>query len=52
VGLRDYPVRGWRGWHHHAALVMMAMLFLWQERQAVRSEQPLLSCADVVRLLG
>ena len=52
VGLTDYQVRGWRGWHHHAALVMMAMLFLLQERQAVRSEQPLLSCADVVRLLG
>jgi SRSO17 transposase len=52
VGLTDYQVRGWRGWHHHAALVMMAMLFLLQEREAARSEQPLLSCADVVRLLG
>jgi len=52
VGLTDYQVRGWRGWQHHAALVMMAMLFLLQEREAVRSEQPLLSCVDVVRLLG
>lgn len=24
AGLGDYPVRGWRGWHHHLAQVMMA----------------------------
>jgi SRSO17 transposase len=52
VGLTDYQVRGWRGWQHHAALVMMAMLFLLQEREEARAEQPLLSGADVVRLLG
>jgi SRSO17 transposase len=28
VGLDDYEVRGWRGWHHHMTLVMMAMWFL------------------------
>jgi len=27
MGLADYQVRGWRGWHHHVALVMIAMLF-------------------------
>lgn len=24
-GLGEYQVRGWRGWHHHATLVMMAL---------------------------
>jgi SRSO17 transposase len=28
VGLEDYEVRGWRGWHHHMTLVMLAMWFL------------------------
>jgi len=25
----DYQVRGWRGWHHHIALVILAMFYLW-----------------------
>jgi len=28
LGLDAYEVRGWRGWHHHMTLVMMAMWFL------------------------
>lgn len=32
VGMADYQTRGWRGWHHHMALVMLALLFLMQER--------------------
>jgi FOG: Transposase len=27
AGLGDYRVRGWNGWHHHTALVMLAMVF-------------------------
>lgn len=28
VGLDDYEVRGWPGWHHHTALVILAHCFL------------------------
>ncbi len=28
LGLDAYEVRGWRGWHHHMTLVMLAMWFL------------------------
>lgn len=28
VGLDDYEVRGWRGWHHHITLAMLALWFL------------------------
>ena len=52
VGLNDYQVRGWRGWHHHMALVMMAMLFMLKEKVTTQEDIPLLSCADIEILLA
>lgn len=52
AGMADYQVRKWRGWQHHMALVMMAMLFMLQQRQEHRSELPLLSCSDIETLLA
>lgn len=52
VGLDDYQVRGWRGWHHHMALVMMAMLFMLKEKVTNQKDIPLLSCADIEILLA
>ncbi|MFO1424076.1 MAG: hypothetical protein U1F70_10560 [Candidatus Competibacteraceae bacterium] len=52
VGLGDDPVRGWRGWHHHLALVMMAMLFLREERPPHPQTRPLLSGRDIRALLN
>jgi SRSO17 transposase len=48
-GFGEYQVRGWRGWHHHAALVMMAMLFLTRERLEIG--EPVLTAADVQMML-
>ncbi|MCD6206589.1 MAG: hypothetical protein J7J06_01195 [Methanosarcinales archaeon] len=28
VGLVDYQIRGWTGWHHHMAISLLAMLVL------------------------
>jgi SRSO17 transposase len=50
-GMADYQVRRWAGWHHHMAMVMIAMLFMAEERTAQCDTEPLLSCADVVALL-
>jgi SRSO17 transposase len=50
-GMADYQVRRWSGWHHHIAMVMIAMLFMAEERIARRDTEPLLSCADIVALL-
>lgn len=51
-GMADYQVRGWLAWHHHMALVMMAMLFMLEERLSQKERYPLLSCADIEFLLA
>ena len=52
VSMADYQVRGWLGWHHHMALVMMAMLFMTRYRMLFAEEKPLLSCYDIKILLA
>ena len=32
IGMADYQTRGWVAWHHHMALVMLAMLFMLSEK--------------------
>ena len=51
LGMAQYEVRTWRGWHHHMALVSMAMLFMLKERVTHAQSAPLLSARDIVELL-
>jgi SRSO17 transposase len=51
-GMADYQVRKWSAWHHHMALVMMAMLFMLSERIYHKDTHPLLSCSDIEELLA
>ncbi len=51
-GMADYQVRKWSAWHHHMALVMMAMLFMLSERIRHKDTYPLLSCSDIEELLS
>ena len=51
VGMADYQTRTWRAWHHHMALVAMALLFMLEERLLHKEEIPLLTCNDIVELL-
>jgi hypothetical protein len=50
-GMADYQARKWQSWHHHMALVSMAMLFMVEERERHQEEIPLLSCHDIETLL-
>ena len=50
-GMADYQVRGWQAWHHHMALVMVALMFLAKERLASRETAALLSCNDLIDIL-
>ena len=51
-GLGEYQARKWRSWHHHMAMVMMAMLFMLEQRLLHKKQYPLLSCFDIVSILS
>ena len=50
-GMADYQVRGWQAWHHHMALVMVALMFLAKERLTNRETAKLLSCHDLIDIM-
>jgi SRSO17 transposase len=50
-GMGDYQVRSWIGWHHHMAMVLLAMLFMTEERLLHKESIKLLSFTDIVQLL-
>lgn len=43
VGLDEYEVRGWRGWHHHMTLSLLALWFLALERSGQKKLTPALT---------
>jgi SRSO17 transposase len=51
AGLDEYQVIGWRGWHHHMTMVILAMLFLLQLKQTLRPKAPMLSLQDAYDIL-
>jgi SRSO17 transposase len=51
VGMDDYQLRKWQGWHHHMAMVMLAKLFMFEVRREHKEDLSLLSCHDVVEVL-
>jgi SRSO17 transposase len=51
LGMAQYQVRVWKGWHHHMALICLATVFMAREKQRIKSTIPLLSCRDIVELL-
>ena len=50
-GLADYQILGWRAWHHHVTMVMVAMLFIAEQRAAHQPRLELLSPRDIVEML-
>jgi len=51
AGLDEYQVRGWRGWHHHMTVTLLAMLFLLQLTQRLRPKAPMLTLQDAREIL-
>jgi SRSO17 transposase len=51
AGLDEYQVIGWRGWHHHMTMTMLAMLFLLTLRKNLVSQAPMLTLQDAKQIL-
>ncbi|MCB1983940.1 MAG: hypothetical protein H6936_05925 [Burkholderiales bacterium] len=51
-GMADYQVRRWDAWHHHMALVMLAMLFLVKQKMTGREQWQMLFVNDLVTALA
>jgi SRSO17 transposase len=52
LGLDQYQARNWNAWHHHMALIMMAMVFFLQQRITRKKEHPLLTVSDMVYIFA
>jgi SRSO17 transposase len=50
-GLADYQALSWRSWHHHVTMVMLAMLFIAEQRVDAPPGLELLSPRDIVEIL-
>ena len=51
LGMAQYQVRVWLGWHHHMALICLGTVFMAKEKQQNKEKAPLLSYRDIVELL-
>lgn len=46
LGMSDYQVRKWKGWHNHMSLIMLASLFIMKQKIDNVKKTPLLSFRD------
>jgi len=51
AGFDHYQVRGWRGLHHHLAMVFLVLLFMLEFRLSLRTKLAKISCADIIKML-
>ena len=50
-GMGQYQARGWRAWHHHMALVALAVFFQMEERLTDPGGMANLTAADITEMI-
>jgi SRSO17 transposase len=51
IGLADYQVRSWTGWHHHMTLCILAHFFLVRMQLRLKDKAPKLTLPQAILLL-
>jgi SRSO17 transposase len=51
IGLGDYQVRSWVGWHHHMTLCILAHFFLTRMQLRLKEKAPKLTLPQAILLL-
>jgi SRSO17 transposase len=51
IGMSEYQVRGWKAWHHHMAMCMMAQAYILTEKKEKQNDMPLLSAYDIRQVI-
>ena len=51
LGLGDYQLRGWLGWHHHMTLVILAHFFLLRIQRSMQPKVSNLTLPQAILLL-
>lgn len=51
LGLGDYQVRSWLGWHHHMTLCILAHFFIVRTKRRLKDKAPDLSLPQAILLL-
>jgi SRSO17 transposase len=51
VGLAHYQVRGWRAWHHHVAMCLLAMYFIFRQKLLYQGPSLPLTAGEIRYLL-
>jgi SRSO17 transposase len=52
LGMGDFQVRSWRGWHHHMTLCILAHFFLVLIQLNLRSKAPALTLPQIVLMVA
>lgn len=52
VGLDQYELRSWRGWHHHMTLCLLALYFLVLEQRRLSQSTPAITLQQSAEALG
>jgi len=51
VGMGDYQVRGWDGFHHHIACSMLALNFIMEQKHFYKQEMPYITSEDIRKII-